>query len=174
MSQSSRTLPRWNTSWPDWFGVRGNVAVVPAEDYDKLLSSVKASLPSGMAELVLESAGLTPSGAVAQDGEKSGTAPTASAPAVLSRHSTWKRDAIEWAQETIENGHAASMGPNMAEALAQTIMAYAASSETGPSLTTTAVLDAMKDHYWDSLEPQRELVIKHIEGVMRLFERQGE
>ena len=30
-----------------------------------------------------------------------------------------------------------------------------------------AVMRVMRDHYWDSLEPQKELVLKHIEGAMR-------
>lgn len=30
-----------------------------------------------------------------------------------------------------------------------------------------AILRVMRDHYWDSLEPQKELVLKHIEGAMR-------
>ncbi len=28
------------------------------------------------------------------------------------------------------------------------------------------VLQVMRDHYWDSLEPQRDLIIKHIEGAL--------
>jgi hypothetical protein len=38
-------------------------------------------------------------------------------------------------------------------------------------LTTKAVLNAMQDHYWDSLEPNRDIVMKHVEGVLRLFEQ---
>ena len=29
-------IPRWTTSWPMWFGIFGNVTVVPASDYDDL------------------------------------------------------------------------------------------------------------------------------------------
>lgn len=50
-----------------------------------LLKAIRSELPSGMAEMVIESAGLTSSGAAAQAGEKSGTAPTASVPAVSER-----------------------------------------------------------------------------------------
>ena len=32
----AKPVPRWVTSWPDWYGVKGNVAVVPASDYDNL------------------------------------------------------------------------------------------------------------------------------------------
>ena len=32
-----------------------------------------------------------------------------------------------------------------------------------------ALMRAMRDHYWDSLEPQKELVLKHIEGALRWF-----
>lgn len=38
-------------------------------------------------------------------------------------------------------------------------------------VSTKAILNAMQDHYWDSLEPQREIVMKHVEGVLRLFEQ---
>lgn len=31
------------------------------------------------------------------------------------------------------------------------------------------VMRAMRDHYWDSLESQKDLVLKHIEGTMRSF-----
>jgi hypothetical protein len=31
------------------------------------------------------------------------------------------------------------------------------------------LLDAAKDHYWDSLEHERELIIKHIEGIISCF-----
>lgn len=103
MSQrESRKLPRWTTSWPEWFGIFGNVSVVPAEDYDRLLASIKSNLPSGMAEMVFESAGLTPSGSAAQAGEKSGTAPTASVPVGLDNgeqqitfNEWWTRNAFD-------------------------------------------------------------------------------
>lgn len=39
-------------------------------------------------------------------------------------------------------------------------------------LTPGAVLQAMQDHYWDSLEPHREIVLKHVEGVLRLFQKE--
>jgi hypothetical protein len=35
--------------------------------------------------------------------------------------------------------------------------------------TQHAIMRVMRDHYWDSLEPQKELVLKHIEGAMRLL-----
>lgn len=108
MSRESRALPRWVTSWPEWFGLGpiADVTVVPAEDYDKLLAAINTSLPSGMAELVLESAGLTSSGSAAQAGDKSGTAPTASVLAVkeviqrLRAMLTNKRVKIGWYEET--------------------------------------------------------------------------
>ena len=31
-----KPLPQWVTSWPDWFGIFGNVTVIPKEDYDRL------------------------------------------------------------------------------------------------------------------------------------------
>jgi hypothetical protein len=31
------------------------------------------------------------------------------------------------------------------------------------------LLDAAKDHYWDSLEHERESIIKHIEGIISCF-----
>ena len=30
-----------------------------------------------------------------------------------------------------------------------------------------AIMRLMVDHYWDSLNPQKELIIKHIEGALR-------
>lgn len=30
-----------------------------------------------------------------------------------------------------------------------------------------AIMRTMLDHYWDSLEPQKDLILKHIEGAMR-------
>jgi hypothetical protein len=35
----SKPVPRWITSWPDWYGIHGNVQVVPASDYDALRAS---------------------------------------------------------------------------------------------------------------------------------------
>lgn len=37
----------------------------------------------------------------------------------------------------------------------------------GAPMIHDAVMRAMRDHYWDSLEPQKELVLKHIEGALR-------
>ena len=37
---SDKKVPRWVTSWPEWFGVHGNVEVVPASDYDALRTPV--------------------------------------------------------------------------------------------------------------------------------------
>jgi len=34
-------VPRWITSWPDWYGIHGNVEVVPASDYDALSAAPK-------------------------------------------------------------------------------------------------------------------------------------
>ena len=28
-------LPKWVTSWPDWYGISDNVTVVPFEDYQR-------------------------------------------------------------------------------------------------------------------------------------------
>lgn len=33
------------------------------------------------------------------------------------------------------------------------------------------VLEAVKDHYWDTLEPDRDLVIAHIEAIVTSFRR---
>ena len=41
----SNPVPRWVTSWPDWYGIHDNVAVVPASDYDALLASGTAKTP---------------------------------------------------------------------------------------------------------------------------------
>ena len=51
-------VPRWTTSWPDWYGygIHCNVSVVPAMDYDALRQAIESELPSGMVELVLEKA----------------------------------------------------------------------------------------------------------------------
>ena len=147
----SRKLPRWTTAWPEWFGIFGNVCVVPAEDYDRLLASIKSNLPSGMAEMVIESAGLPSSGSAAQAGEKSGTAPTAAVPAVT--RSTWRRDAIEWATETIENGYSSSIGEATAEALAQTILAYSASSESTATEKGSAA-EALALFEWAESNPE--------------------
>jgi hypothetical protein len=35
------------------------------------------------------------------------------------------------------------------------------------------LLDAAKDHYWDSLEHERELIIKHIEGIISCLSHQS-
>ncbi len=32
----------------------------------------------------------------------------------------------------------------------------------------TGLLDLFKDHYWDTLEPNREIVMKHVESVLAL------
>lgn len=37
-SLPQKSAPRWVTSWPEWLGIDGNVAVVPASDYDALLN----------------------------------------------------------------------------------------------------------------------------------------
>jgi hypothetical protein len=52
-----KPVPRWITSWPDWYGIHGNVQVVPASDYDVLRAS--NSVP-GVARVVdqFESAGV--------------------------------------------------------------------------------------------------------------------
>lgn len=34
--KEQKKVPRWTTSWPDWYGVHGNTQVVPASDYDQL------------------------------------------------------------------------------------------------------------------------------------------
>ena len=39
--------------------------------------------------------------------------------------------------------------------------------ESAPTIKDM-IMRRMRDHYWDSLEPQRELVLKHIEGALRL------
>ena len=31
-----KPAPMWVTSWPDWYGIHGNVTVVPLEDYQQL------------------------------------------------------------------------------------------------------------------------------------------
>ena len=31
-----KPVPRWVTSWPDWFGIVGNIEIVPSSDYDAL------------------------------------------------------------------------------------------------------------------------------------------
>ena len=36
-------------------------------------------------------------------------------------------------------------------------------------MKVTDFVDAAKDHYWDSFEPQRELIIKHIESIAEFF-----
>jgi hypothetical protein len=51
------------------------------------------------------------------------------------------------------------------------IALLAQSPQPEDRLTTKAVLNAMQDHYWDSLEPNRDIVMKHVEGVLRLFEQ---
>jgi hypothetical protein len=44
--------------------------------------------------------------------------------------------------------------------------AAAIAMEGQPSIKDR-IMHAMRDHYWDSLEPQKELVLKHIEGALR-------
>jgi len=44
--------------------------------------------------------------------------------------------------------------------------ATALAMEQAPTIRD-AVMRAMRDHYWDSLEPQKELVLKHVEGALR-------
>lgn len=34
MSAVEKPVPQWVTSWPEWFGIDGNVTVVPKSDYD--------------------------------------------------------------------------------------------------------------------------------------------
>lgn len=36
----SKPVPRWVTSWPDWYGIHGNTQVVPASDYDALAATL--------------------------------------------------------------------------------------------------------------------------------------
>ena len=43
VSEKEEKVPRWMTSWPDWYSVVGNVAVVPASDYDALLRKAAPS-----------------------------------------------------------------------------------------------------------------------------------
>lgn len=43
----------------------------------------------------------------------------------------------------------------------------------GEGLQKHEFLEAAKDHYWDSLEPERESVIKHIEGIIAYLGKQG-
>lgn len=32
-----------------------------------------------------------------------------------------------------------------------------------------ALMRALADHYWDSLEPHKDLILKHVEGALRSF-----
>ena len=38
-----KPVPTWVTSWPDWFGIRGNVTVVPKIDYDIIERRLRAA-----------------------------------------------------------------------------------------------------------------------------------
>ena len=78
----SKPVPQWVTSWPDWYGIHGNVSVVPAVDFHALQEAVKSELPSGMVEMVIEKAARNLSGLVAQAEDKFGTATTASVAAL--------------------------------------------------------------------------------------------
>jgi hypothetical protein len=31
---NEKKVPHWSTAWPPWYGIHGNVTVVPKEDYD--------------------------------------------------------------------------------------------------------------------------------------------
>lgn len=37
-------------------------------------------------------------------------------------------------------------------------------------MTADEFLKLARDHYWDTLEPQRELIIKHLESVVAMTE----
>lgn len=37
-----------------------------------------------------------------------------------------------------------------------------------------AVMHAMRQHYWDSLAPHRDLILRHIEGALNSFLPQGD
>jgi|SRR6266545_2629439 len=50
-----KKIPRWITSWPEWFGIHGNVEVVPASDYDALKSSrAETADPAGLSQPTTE------------------------------------------------------------------------------------------------------------------------
>lgn len=54
---SEKKLPQWVTSWPEWFGIGGNVSVVPLEDYDALNVKHLAALQRNH-ELEVEKVGM--------------------------------------------------------------------------------------------------------------------
>jgi hypothetical protein len=47
----------------------------------------------------------------------------------MSHPHTWRERAIEWAEETVEHGPSAYIDPQTAEAVAQTLLALAATLE---------------------------------------------
>lgn len=44
--------------------------------------------------------------------------------------------------------------------------AAALAMEGAPTIQEN-IMRVLRDHYWDSLEPQKALILKHIEGAMR-------
>lgn len=41
--KTKKPVPCWVTCWPDWFGINGNVTVVPESDYQSLETELAAA-----------------------------------------------------------------------------------------------------------------------------------
>lgn len=43
VAEATPSVPRWVTSWPDWYDLFGNTEVVPASDYEQLQRELTAA-----------------------------------------------------------------------------------------------------------------------------------
>jgi len=57
MTDARSETPKWVTSWPEWFGIHGNVTVVPKSDYD-IMERERDALRAKLAEAEAEVARL--------------------------------------------------------------------------------------------------------------------
>lgn len=77
---------------------------------------------------------------------------------------TWRRDALEWASETIENGASASISPDTAYALARTLLAMQEQIDGCGKYTKDGetIAQAMERHWQDSQNALTELAAERL------------